>query len=74
MWETDRDSGDDGFGGYRSVNEYQQSFPTVLTHCGVVPDLGDSLTSVLQSTLTLFLSSTTPSSVRLFPIPLALSC
>ena len=37
-------------------------------------DLGDSFDSCITATLTLFLSSSTPSSVRLFPIPLALSC
>ena len=36
-------------------------------------DLGDSFDSCITATLTLFLSSTTPSSVRLFPISLALS-
>ena len=37
-------------------------------------DLGDNLDSCITATLTLFLSSTTPSSVSLFPILLALSC
>ena len=37
-------------------------------------DLGDSFDSCSTVTLTLFLSSTTPSSVSLFQIPLALSC
>ena len=37
-------------------------------------DLGDNFDSSITATLTLFLSSTTPSSVSLFPIPFALSC
>ena len=37
-------------------------------------DLGDSFDSCITVTLTLFLSSTTPSSINLFPIPLVLSC
>ena len=37
-------------------------------------DLGDSFDSYITATLNLFLSSTTPSSVSLFPIPFALSC
>ena len=37
-------------------------------------DLGDSFNTCITTTLTLFISSTTPSSVSLFPIPLALSC
>ena len=37
-------------------------------------DLGDSFDFCITATLTLFLSSTTPSSVSLFPIPLALNC
>ena len=37
-------------------------------------DLGDNFDSCITATLTLFLSSTTSSSVSLFPIPLALSC
>ena len=37
-------------------------------------DLGDSFDSCITATLTLFLSSTTPCSVSLFPIPLVLSC
>ena len=36
-------------------------------------DLGD-FDSCITATLTLFVFSTTPSSVSLFPIPLALSC
>ena len=36
--------------------------------------LGDNFDSCVTDTLTLFLSNTTPSSVSLFPIPLALSC
>ena len=36
-------------------------------------DLGDNFDSCITATLTLILSSTTPSSVSLFPIPLALS-
>ena len=52
---------------------------TILTYRGVVPDagvldFGDSFDSCITTTLTLFLSSTTPSSVSLFPIPLTLSC
>ena len=36
-------------------------------------DLGDSFDSCITATLTLFLSRTTPSSVSMFPISLALS-
>ena len=54
---------------------------TVLTYCGVIPDawvLGfldfdKSFDSCITATLTLFLSNTTPSSVSLWPIPLALN-
>ena len=65
------------------MNEDQQSsslsMGTILTHRGVVPGsgvlgFGDDFDSCITATLTLFLSSTTPSSVSLFPIPLALSC
>ena len=37
-------------------------------------DLGDCFDSCITATSILFPSSTTPSSVSLFPIPLALSC
>ena len=37
-------------------------------------NLGNNFDSCITATLTLFLSSSTPSSVSLFPIPLALSC
>ena len=37
-------------------------------------DFDDSFDSSITATLTLFLSSTTPSSVSLLPIPLALNC
>ena len=37
-------------------------------------DCDDSIDSCITATLTLFLSSTTPSSVNLLAIPLALSC
>ena len=52
---------------------------TVLTHCGVILDaevlgLDVSLDSCITATLTLLFSSTTPSSVSLLAIPLALSC
>ena len=60
------------------MNEDQQSssltMGAILTHLGVVLDLGDNFDSCITATLTLFLSSTTSSSVSLFPIPLALSC
>ena len=65
------------------MNEDQQSssltMGTILTHCGVVLDTGvldldDNFDSCITTTLTLFLSNTTPSSVSLFLIPLALSC
>ena len=44
------------------------SLRTVVKLCTVYFD------SCITTTLTLFLSSTSPSSVSLFPIPLALSC
>ena len=52
---------------------------TVLTHCGVIQDVGflefgEILDFYITATLTLLISSTTPSSVSLFPIPLVLSC
>ena len=65
------------------MNEGQQfssmTMGTVPTHCGVVQDagsldLGDSVDSLITLTLTLFLSSTTPRSVSLFPISLAFIC
>ena len=65
------------------MNEDQQSssltMGAILMHCGVVLDagfldLGDNFDSCITATLSLFLSNTTSSSVRLFPIPLALSC
>ena len=37
-------------------------------------DFGESFDSCITATLTLFLSNTTPSSVSLLPIPLALNC
>ena len=37
-------------------------------------DFDDSFDSCITATLTLFLSNTTPSSVSLLPIPLALNC
>ena len=37
-------------------------------------DLGDNFDSCITATLTVFLSSTTPSSISLFPIPFALTC
>ena len=37
-------------------------------------DFDESFDSYITATLTLFLSSTTPSSVGLLPIPLALNC
>ena len=37
-------------------------------------DFDESFDSCITTTLTLFLSNTTPSSVSLFPIPLALNC
>ena len=46
-------------------------------YCGVIPDAGffdKSFDSCITTTLTLFLSNTTPSSVSLLPIPLALNC
>ena len=65
------------------MNKDQQSssltMGMILTHCGVVLDAGvldleGNFDSCITATLTLFLSNTTPSSVSLFPIPLALSC
>ena len=52
---------------------------TVLTYCGVIPDEGvlgfdESIDSCITATLNLFLYNTTPSSVSLLPIPLALNC
>ena len=52
---------------------------TILMHHVVVPDpgflnLGDKFDSCITTTLTLFLSIITPSSVSLFSIPLVLSC
>ena len=37
-------------------------------------DFDESFDSCITATLTLFLSNTTPSSVSLLPIPLALNC
>ena len=37
-------------------------------------DFDESFDSCITATLTLFLSNTTPSSVSLYPIPLALNC
>ena len=37
-------------------------------------DFDESFDSCINATLTLFLSSTTPNSVSLLPIPLALTC
>ena len=37
-------------------------------------DFDESFGSYINATLTLFLSNTTPSSVSLLPIPLALNC
>ena len=37
-------------------------------------DFGESFDSCITATFTLFLSNTTPNSVSLFPIPLALNC
>ena len=37
-------------------------------------DFDESFDTCITATLTLFLSSTTPSSVSVLPIPLALSC
>ena len=37
-------------------------------------DFGESFDSCITANLTLFLSNATPSSVSLFPIPLALNC
>ena len=51
---------------------------TVLTHCGVVPYAGvlgfRCSFDCNTATFILFISSTTPGSVRLFPVPLALRC
>ena len=50
---------------------------TVLTYCGVIQgflDFDESFGSCITATLTLFLSNTTSSSVRLLRIPLALNC
>ena len=52
---------------------------TVHTYCGVIPDagvlgFGESFDSCITAPLTLFLSNSTPSSVSLLAIPLALNC
>ena len=65
------------------MNEDQQSSltmgndpyaPWCSSGCRLFLDLGDNFDSYITATLTLFLSSTTPSYVSLVPIPLALSC
>ena len=52
---------------------------TVLPHCVIIPDAGfldfiERFDSCITTILTLFISSTTPSSVSVLPIPLSLSC